>query len=132
MHISRNEPSGYFLATNGGIGMNFAHRCAHGSPALSLHLYDERDFPPKDIAILLYSCLAPQLFGAALAHMELAGGPETADEFVREMFEARDRAREALSAHLAERRAPDAPCCEAGARTRGREHTCSRSTDSPS
>ncbi|CUW29660.1 hypothetical protein [Streptomyces reticuli] len=132
MHLSRSEPSGYFLATNGGVGMNFAHRCAHGSPAFSLHLYDERDFPPKDIAILLYSCLAPELFGVALAHMELAGGSEAGAEFVKEMFAARDRAREALLAHLAERRDPDAPCCEAGARSQGREHTCGRSAGSPS
>ncbi|MFI5685861.1 hypothetical protein [Streptomyces sp. NPDC051636] len=132
MHLRRITPSRRFLATNGGIGLTFNHLCSHGSPLLSLHLFNEQNIPPEDIGILLPSCLAPDLFGAALAHIEASGGPAAAEEFLAQLLKAKERALETLATSQPEPRSPESPCCEAGFRTLGREHTCGRATDSPS
>ncbi|WP_330339367.1 hypothetical protein [Streptomyces sp. NBC_00557] len=129
MHLHRSTPSRRFLATNGGAGLVSNASCSHGSPLLSLHLFNEQNFPPDDIGILLPSCLAPDLFGAVLAHIEISGGTAAAETFVDQMLAAKERALEALAASQS---APPDQCCEAGARSGGREHTCRTATDSPS
>ncbi len=132
MDISHTPPSRRFYATGGGAGLSSDHPCRHGNPAISLHLTSNRDGSAEDIGILLPSCMAPQLFGAALAFIQVYSGSDAADEFVTSMLAFRDRALPAVAENRAELRAQGRGCCEAGFRTGGREHTCGRNTTSSS
>jgi hypothetical protein len=131
MEIRNTEPSRIFHATGGGAGLDFDHFCSHGSPAISFHLLSEHGGGSDDIGILLPSCAAPALFGAALACIKAHSGSAAADEFVREMFSACDEAVTQIETRVAEHKEALHACCEAGYRTQGREHTCPRSTDAP-
>lgn len=132
MEIRHTDPSRLFVATNGGAGLNFDHPCAHGIPAVSLHLFSHHHGTSEDIGILLPSCVAPSLFGAAIAYVQAACGSETAEQFIADLLTAKEQALEVLAARRAKWDAVQAACCEAGFRTQGREHTCQPSTDSPS
>lgn len=128
MKIRRIRPSRTFAATSGGAGLIPKIRCGHGEPILDLRLFNRQ--PGKtadDIAVLLPQCVARQLFGAALAYVQTAGGPEAAEQFLAGMLAARDEALE----RIAEGEAGTQACCEAGSVTGGREHTCRRDTASP-
>ncbi|MFF9123207.1 hypothetical protein ACF09J_07895 [Streptomyces sp. NPDC014889] len=124
MEIRITEPSRVFRATSGGAGLNAEHRCSDGSPYLSFHLFSEHDGITEDIAVLLPSCVAPRLVGAALAYLEAAQGAEAGEQFVQALLAARDQSAQMLAAEMAAREAAAAACCEAGYRTQGREHTC--------
>lgn len=132
MEMKRIQPSRVFAATSGGVGVVDEARCAHGDPILSFHLFSEQPGKtPDDIGILLPQCVAPELFGAALAYVQVADGVEAGERFLARLFSARDRALEQISAYQAEEEAHARACCEAGSRTGGREHTCRRGTASP-
>ncbi|MEU6012055.1 hypothetical protein [Streptomyces sp. NPDC047453] len=124
MELRTTEPSRIFRATGGGAGLNAEYRCSDGSPYLSFHLFSEHDGTTEDIAVLLPSCVAPRLFGAALAYLEAAQGTEAGEQFVQALLATRDRSAQMIAADLAEREAASAACCEAGYRTQGHEHTC--------
>ncbi|MFC8521144.1 hypothetical protein [Streptomyces sp. NPDC057257] len=125
MEIRNSEPSRLFHATNGGAGINFSHPCSHGMAALSLHLYGhQQDGTTEDIGILLPSCAAPGLFGAALAYFEAAYGSEAGEEFLQQMQAAKDQAAEMLATRRAQYEKAQRACCQAGFFTQGREHTC--------
>ncbi|MFJ2717457.1 hypothetical protein [Streptomyces sp. NPDC087437] len=124
MEFRITEPSRIFRATAGGAGLSFEHRCSEGGPSLSFHLFSEHDGTTEDVAVLLPACVAPHLFGAALAHLEAALGSEAGEQFVQALLATRDQSAQMLAADRAEREAAAAACCEAGYRTQGREHTC--------
>jgi hypothetical protein len=128
MKIRRIRPSRTFAATSAGAGLVPNIRCSHGEPILDIRFFNRQ--PGKtaeDIAVLLPQCVARQLFGAALAYVQTAAGTEAAEQFVADMLAARDEALE----RIAKREAGAQACCEAGAATGGREHTCRRDTASP-
>lgn len=132
MEIRNSEPSRLFHATNGGAGLDFNHPCSHDMAALSLHLFSHhQDGTTEDIGILLPSCAAPSLFGAALAYLEAAYGHEAGEEFLKEMHAAKDHAAEILADRIAQYAQAHRACCQAGFFTQGREHTC-RPTDTTS
>ncbi|WP_406157691.1 hypothetical protein [Streptomyces canus] len=127
MEIRNTEPSRYFHATGGGAGLNFDHPCGHGKPALSLHLLGEHGDSSDDIGILLPSCAAPALFGAAIAYIEACHGSAAGEEFMAELLAGKERAAQVLEKRRADYEASMRACCQAGFFTQGREHTC-RST----
>ncbi|MER6531186.1 hypothetical protein [Streptomyces sp. NPDC001508] len=124
MEFRTTTPSRIFPATGGGAGLNFQRLCSHGTPTISMHLFSEHDDTGEDIGIILPTCAAPDLFGAALASIHVALGKDAADEFMQQLLNARDEGIEQFAAGLAERAAARAACCEAGFLTKGREHTC--------
>lgn len=132
MDISDTPPSRRFYVTGGGAGLSSDYPCSHGNPAVSLHLTSDLDGTTEDIGILLPSCMAPQLFGAALAFIQVYSGSDAADEFVTSMLAFRDQALPTVAEHRTTLRAQGRGCCEAGFRTGGREHTCRRNTPTPS
>ncbi|MFF3928611.1 hypothetical protein [Streptomyces hirsutus] len=131
MEIRITEPSRLFAVTRSGAGLSFEHPCTHGAPALSLHLFSEQGETTEDIGVLLPTCVAPDLFGAALAFVKAGLGADAADQFVTDMLAACDEATERIDARRAEHKAVHDACCEAGFRTGGSEHTCRPSTDTP-
>jgi hypothetical protein len=131
MEFRRTQPSRLFFATGGGVGLVDHLRCRHNMPILSLHLFSEQPGKePEDIGILMPECVAPELLGVLIAHVQAAGGSDTAEKFMTDMLAARDRALEQLASRAPAQPAP--ACCEAGATTGGREHTCRHNTNSPS
>jgi hypothetical protein len=132
MEIRPSRPSRLFPATGGGAGIASTNRCGHGDLVLSLHLFSR--LPGQtvdDVGVLMPQCVARQLFGAALAYVQAADGPEAADRFLADMLDARDETLERLAEFEAEQKAQPPACCEAGATTEGREHTCRRTPGSP-
>lgn len=130
MEIRNTDPSRLFLVTKGGAGLSFEHRCSHGGPAISLHLFSERNGTSEDIGVLLPTCIAPSLFGGVLAFLESAHGTEAADEFMEDMLAAKERTLQLITARRERMEAAEQACCQAGFYTQGREHTC-RPTDTP-
>ncbi|MET7475109.1 hypothetical protein ABZT17_12215 [Streptomyces sp. NPDC005648] len=131
MEIRNSEPSRLFRATNGGAGLNFEHPCSHGMAAVSFHLLGQtEDGTEDDIGILLPTCSAPAIFGAALAYIEAAYGNDAGEEFLAVMHASRDQAAAMLAARRAQYEAAGRACCQAGFFTQGREHTCSPETRS--
>lgn len=118
MDLRSPKPSRTFHVSYGGAGLNPDHRCNHGTPALSLHLFNTDGPTPEDIAFLIPLCIAPDLFGAALGYIEATLGSDLADEFLGRLTATRSKAARTLAARVA-------ACCEASFRTGGREHTCS-------
>ncbi|MEU4172142.1 hypothetical protein AB0F46_35325 [Streptomyces sp. NPDC026665] len=128
MDIRHTEYSRLFPVSYGGAGLNFDHPCGHGVPTISLHLFSEHGGTTEDIRVLLPTCAAPALFGAALAFVQAAVGAEAAEDFIAAMLAARDQGLKAIEGRKAQPRTR----CEAGRHTEGREHTCTAATDSPS
>ncbi|NUS86001.1 MAG: hypothetical protein HOY75_25580 [Streptomyces sp.] len=121
MEFKATKPSRIFYATHGGAGVDRDHPCAHDTPAIQFHLMDDSpQRPHDDIGVLIPQCLAPHLFGAALAFVRATSGSDAADEFVAAMFAAYEQAAHTLDDLHDNKRT----CCEAGFRTHGREHTC--------
>lgn len=87
--------------------------CAHGDQAhlLALHAHTPRETQERPVDTLWPRCALADIVGAVLADIRLAEGEEAAQRF-------RDNIDSAAARHQA------GPCCEAGRRTRGREHTC--------
>lgn len=118
-------PMQRFLATTGGSGLDHENACEHGHPALSLHLVSDpaetgEAGAEEHLQVLLSQCFAPHLFGSVIAFVQANRGPDAADAFVSEMFDAYEKATKAILDIQAQGRA----CCEAAFRTGGREHTC--------
>jgi len=132
MDIRATPPSRTFITTEAGAGLNFDHPCAHGNPSLSLHLISEQEDTTEDLGVVLPVCAAAALFGAALANVQAAHGSAAAEEFVADMLAFKERAAAALVARLARFKEAQEACCQAGAFTQGREHTCNPSDDSRS
>jgi hypothetical protein len=131
MEIRHSQPSRMFAVTGGGAGVDDRLRCRHDMPVLSLHLLSERQGQaPEDIGILIPECTAANLFGAAIAQVQAHAGAEAAEQMVTDMLAARDHALEQITQRAAAH--PDPACCEAGATTGGREHTCRRDPNTPS
>ncbi|MEU1478935.1 hypothetical protein [Streptomyces sp. NPDC005760] len=126
MDIRITEPSRYFRATGGGAGLNFDHLCSHGKPAISLHLLSGHGDDSDDIAILLPTCAAPALFGAAIAYVEACHGTAAGEEFMAELLAGKERAAQVLQQRQADYEASAQACCQASFFTQGREHTCRR------
>lgn len=124
MQIKLTEPSRFFLVTGGGAGLNFDHPCAHGRPAISFHLLSNRHGQADDLGLLLPSCSAPSLFGAALAYFTACHGEEAGEMFLAELLAARDEAAALLTSRRAAYEAAEEACCQASVFTGGREHTC--------
>jgi hypothetical protein len=97
MEIRSTEPSRLFFVTKAGAGLSFEHPCAHGGPAISLHLFSERKGTSEDIGVLLPTCTDPSLFGAVLAFVEAVHGSEAGEEFLQDMLAAKDRTMQALT-----------------------------------
>ncbi|MEU9661880.1 hypothetical protein [Streptomyces chartreusis] len=132
MDIRAVEPSRTFITTEAGAGLNFDHPCGHGNPSISLHLFSEQEDATEDIAVILPACAATALFGAAIANIEAVHGSEAAEDFVADMIAAKQEAAAAIADRLARLKAAEQACCQAGALTQGREHTCRSSDDSRS
>lgn len=122
MEIRSTPPARYFHATAGGAGVDKEHRCSHGTPSVLLHLINGDS--AEELGVLLPACLAPEIFGAVMATLAVAGGPEAAEGFVQKMFAAYEQAVHTLAARTS-------ACCEAGYRTAGREHTCGSGSSTP-
>ncbi|MEU0459752.1 hypothetical protein ABZ322_44145 [Streptomyces sp. NPDC006129] len=131
MEIKHTDPSRFFVATSGGVGLDFDRLCAHGTPAVSFHLFSETAGTSEDLGVVLPSCVAARLFGSALAFIKVSGGSAAADEFVKDMLESCDATVPRLTAHAAEHAAAQRACCQAAHHTRGREHTCRDTTQPP-
>ncbi|MGQ5606207.1 hypothetical protein [Streptomyces sp. EKS3.2] len=129
MDIRHTRPSRLFIATGGGAGLNDDFPCSHGTSALSLHLLSNRGDTSEDIGIILPRCAAAALIGAAIAYIAAADGEAAAAEFIADMDKSRVNAARQLDAHRADYEAAQAACCEAGYRSKGREHTCGSGTD---
>lgn len=128
MDVTRTTPSKIFFATHGGAGINFGQPCLHGDPALSLHLFSREADTVEDIGILLPTCFAPDLFGMALAYIEAVHGPRGGRNFLNTMLTRRDESLPVLAKRRAAYEAGGAACCVAAALTRGRDHTCGRTS----
>lgn len=118
-------PIDRFLATTGGAGLDYDSFCEDGHPVLKLHLVSDLagtgDTPAdKHLQVLVAQCLAPHLFGSAIAFVRASRGSDAADAFVSAMFDAYEQATKTILDIQAQGRA----CCEAAFRTGGREHTC--------
>jgi hypothetical protein len=124
MEIRSTPPARYFHATTGGAGVDPEHRCGHGTPSIVLHLISGHGDSAEELGVLLPACLAPDIFGAVMATLAAAGGPAAAEEFIQKMFAAYEQAVHTIAARTS-------ACCEAGYRTAGREHTCGRSSATP-
>ncbi|MGW5736969.1 MULTISPECIES: hypothetical protein [Streptomyces] len=129
MEFRRTRPTRQFFATGGGAGLVETMRCRHDLPILSLHLFSEQPGQASDdIGILMTECLAPELLGLIIAHVQAAAGPEAGEQFLTDMLATRDQALQQLADRAA---TPSAPaCCEAGHASGGLEHTCSHNTTS--
>lgn len=123
MQIKHTQPSRLFFATGGGAGVNPDFPCGHGNPALSLHLLSTHNGVKDDIGILLPVCMAPGLFGAALAFVHASTGAAAAEEFVTGMLASRDQALAHIRSAAAQQERAYRHCCQAGFLTQGREHT---------
>ncbi|MEU6376765.1 hypothetical protein [Streptomyces sp. NPDC046909] len=128
MDIVRTTPSQIFHVTGAGAGVNFNSRCGHGDPVLSLHLFSSGLDKVDDIGVLLPSCIAPDLFGMALAYVEASTSPEDAAEFIDGMFARKAESLLALNARRTVYESRGPACCTAAALTRGRDHTCGRTS----
>jgi hypothetical protein len=129
MEIRNTEPSRIFRATDGGAGLDFEHPCAHGSPAVSLHLFSKQGDATEDVAVLIPTCVAPSLFGAAIAYIEACHGSAAGEEFLADIVAGKERAAKILAKRRAQYEAAAQACCQAGFFSQGREHTCR--TDAP-
>ncbi|MFF5795761.1 hypothetical protein [Streptomyces albogriseolus] len=118
MHLRRTAPSEVFIVSGGGAGLVPELPCGHDLPSLSLHLFGQGG---KDVGIVIPTCGAAQLFGAAAAFLEVHVSEEAAADFVQQLTEARAAA---VCELRAAKQAAEAACCEAGLSSHGREHTC--------
>lgn len=132
MDIRVTQPGRTFITTDAGAGLNFEVPCTHGNPSLSLHLISEQEDTTEDLAVVLPVCAAATLFGMALANVQVTHGAEAAEEFLTDMLAAKEQAAAAITARLARFKKAREACCQAGAFTEGREHTCNPSDDSRS
>jgi hypothetical protein len=120
-----------FLATQGGVGLSDEHKCAHGQPGIVFHLFNQDD-QAGPLTVVVPSCIAPALFGTALAQVKADSGPEAAKEFLDVLLDACDTATAKIAIFTAEREHIARSCCEAGYRTGGIDHlqTCPAATPS--
>lgn len=130
MEIRQVDPNNKeFLATGGGAGLTFEHLCEHGTPSLAMHLVSEQTADTEELDVVIATCGAAGLFGAAIGFIQAALGSDAADEFLTDVLAARDNAARLLAERRATFEAADKACCQAGFFTNGREHTCRTATD---
>lgn len=128
MDIVRTTPSRIFFATGGGAALNFNQRCNHGDPVISLHLFSRGIDTVDDLGVLLPSCIAPDLFGMSLAYVQAVNGPEAGQHFLDAMLARRDDSLPALADRRTAYERGHPTCCTAAAFTRGKDHTCGRTS----
>lgn len=128
MDIVRTTPSRLFFATAGGAAINFNEQCGHGDPVISLHLFSRGLDKVDDLGVLLPSCFAPDLFGMALAYVQAVNGPEAGQRFLDSMLARRDDSLTALAERRTAYERARPVCCTAAAFTRGKDHTCGRTS----
>ncbi|MFD5468871.1 hypothetical protein [Streptomyces sp. NPDC127105] len=127
----RRTPTRRFAAATAGAALEHNMLCGCGDPFVSLYLIGDsagRGFPRADeLEVLLPQCIAPELFGVALAFIRVHEGADIADAFVKSMLDSCEEASQVIAAARAQGRG----CCEAAYKTGGREHTCRKGRRGP-
>ncbi|MEU3600900.1 hypothetical protein ABZ714_19575 [Streptomyces sp. NPDC006798] len=127
-------PATALLATQAGVGIASVLKCQHQQASVDLHFIGTRLNGARpgtgsgraraEAAIVVPRCVLADTFGALLAQLEHYEGPAAVEEFLGAVYAAQDRIEPQMTALAEQRR----DCCDAGFRTGGREHTCTRNS----
>ena len=112
------------LANNAGLSLDPKAKCQHDEAAIGIRFFLQGDSDPErqHLDVVVPRCTMADLIGTLTTVVRLQEGDAAAEKLAHDIELGVQKATELLGPLVAAGRT----CCQAGYRTNGSEHTCSK------